>query len=94
MAKRLRPHPFKPGVLEVYWGVLKGDPTPDIVYHRGDGCPKPDGHLLCHAFGCKRESYDWQTRKPILAPSLLEELEARGYDLTTLKFTIKKKQPE
>jgi hypothetical protein len=27
-----------------------------------------------------------------MKPSLFEELEARGYDLTTLKFSIMKKQ--
>jgi hypothetical protein len=29
-----------------------------------------------------------------MKPSLFEELEARGYDLTTLKFSIKKKTNE
>ena len=94
MPKRYRPHPFKPGVLEVYWGVMKGEPKPDIIYHRGDGCARPDGHLLYAVFGCKRERFDWETRRIVHDPSLLELLEARGYDLTTLKFTIKKKQPE
>ena len=91
MPKRYRAHRFKPGVLEVYWGVTKGDPTPDIIYHRGEGCAKPDGHLLYSFFGCKRERQDWQTGKTVFDQSLLEELEARGYDLTTLKFSIKKK---
>jgi len=94
MTKRLRPHTFKPGVLEVYWGVMKGESTPDIIYHRGDGCARPDGHLLYSVFGCKRERFDSERGQTIHDPSLLEELEARGYDLTTLKFSIKKKQPE
>jgi len=90
--KRYRPHPFKPGVLEVYWGVMKYEPEPTIIYHRGDGCARPDGHLLASVFGCKRERMDWGLGHTVHDPSFLEELEARGYDLTTLKFSIKKKQ--
>lgn len=52
---------------------------------------KPDGHLL---------NYYLYTLKPPPSPlrpgettmTLAEELEARGYDLTTLKFSIKKKE--
>jgi len=92
--KRYRKRPFLKGVLRVFWGRLSDDPTPDIIYQRGDGCPKPDGHMLYSFFGCKRERRDWQSGQIVYEPSLLEELESRGYDLTTLEFSIKKKQPE
>lgn len=46
---------------------------------------KCDGHLIHYYMGSPRQSgQEW-------VPSLFEELEKRGYDLTTLKFSIKKK---
>ncbi len=56
-------------------------------------CPvKPDGDILRGALLDKRlriddampSGHSW-------GPSLAKELEARGYDLTTLKFSIQKK---
>ena len=35
------------------------------------------------------KGYDWHGR--LTRPSLVEELEARGYDVTTLEFRIKRK---
>lgn len=47
---------------------------------------KPDGHYLYAALSCDRFDYDGRSQ-----PSILKELEARGYDLTTLQFSICKK---
>lgn len=54
----------------------------DIVFHYPS---KPDGHLLHDFF-----SY---AKLAGAGKSLLEELEARGYDLATLKFSIERKTP-
>jgi hypothetical protein len=56
----------------------------DVVFHWPDA--KADGRLLYAYLACERREFDgtW-------GPSLLKELEARGYDLTTLRFSIKKK---
>ena len=46
--------------------------------------------LLSYAF--TRE--DYRSYDQTFGPSFLAELEARGYDLTTLKFSIRKKAPD
>jgi hypothetical protein len=51
---------------------------------------KPDGHLLNrYLFTLTPEPSPLHPGEKRL--TLLEELEARGYDLSTLKFSIKKK---
>ena len=63
----------------------------DVIYYFPSS---PDGHLLntilsgerCHP-NTKSPGwlgYEW-------GPSFLQELEDRGYDITTLKFSIRKK---
>jgi hypothetical protein len=47
---------------------------------------KPDGHLLQIYLNCERYSFDGT-----IMPSLVKELESRGYDITTLKFSIQRK---
>ena len=52
---------------------------------------KRDTNML-HGFMCSKQPDPFT--KPIFTkmnPSMIEELEARGYDLTTLKFSIMKK---
>lgn len=52
----------------------------DILYSYPS---KQDGHLLhCHL------GTEFAPKKP-----LLDELEERGYDLTTLQFCVRRKQP-
>uniref|UniRef100_A0A6H1ZXK8 Uncharacterized protein n=1 Tax=viral metagenome TaxID=1070528 RepID=A0A6H1ZXK8_9ZZZZ len=87
-AKRWRSPRAKPGQLKVQWGKLPDD-DPDIVYSGGIGTNGCDRALLHHVFGSPRYTYDGNT-----TPSLYDELEARGYDLTTLKFSIEKRKEE
>jgi hypothetical protein len=47
---------------------------------------KPDGHLLHIHLNCERRGFD-----DVVMPSLVKELESRGYDITTLKFSIQRK---
>lgn len=84
--KRYRTPKAKPGQLKAQWGKLPYD-TPDLIFCWGDGVPKCDGSLLNSALSGKRHHpFDgtW-------SDSLIEELEKRGYDITTLKFSIQKK---
>jgi len=89
--KRLRRPTLKNGELRVYWGRVDGD-YPDIVYEwKGDRSMKRDSALLNWHMGCK---HPHPTKSPfgqVMEPSMLEELERRGYDLTTLQFRIMKK---
>lgn len=99
MKKRYRSRKLRPGELRVYYGRLSDDPTPDIVYSNGPGTHHCDRAYLHYAFGCKRMERNEDApalssfyEKIKFSPSLLEELELRGYDLTTLEFSIKKKE--
>lgn len=75
------------GVLKCAYGNLRGEL--DLIYSWGAGVPKADSKLLHWAFAGKRLSImDGRT----LDPSFIEELEKRGYDITTFKFSIKLKQ--
>ena len=90
--KRLRRPKLKDGELRMYWGTEPHDKTPDVILAwQGDRMMKRDTNLL-HYFLCSRHPNPHV--EPIFSemnPSLIEELVARGYDLTTLKFSIMKK---
>lgn len=77
----------KDGELKVSWRKFEGEY--DIVYDGGEGTSRADRSYLHSVLGTKREVRTFTGT--ILEPSVLEELEARGYDLTTLRFSIKKK---
>lgn len=70
------------GELKVQFAKLKND-SPDICYFWGEGIPRADASLLHHFLNHMR--FDGK--------SLLEELEARGYDIKTFKLVIKLKLP-
>lgn len=90
---RLRKPKLKDGELRMYWGREPHD-SPDVMLAwQGDRMMKRDTSLL-HFHLCSR--HPDPHAKPIFSkmePSLIEELEARGYDLKTLKFSIMKKKP-
>ena len=79
----------KPGELKAKWAKMQHS-KPDICYVWGEGVPSADARLLDAML--TREHYrvgqDWE-EKP--EPSFIQELEMRGYDITTLKFSIQKK---
>lgn len=73
------------GMLKMYWGRLpEGDP--DFIFNWGPGCDNTDGHLL-HMHFCYPRNYRDPTAK-----SLVDDLRARGYDIETIKFSIRNKQ--
>jgi predicted ATPase len=82
MGKRLRAPKAKPGELKVAFGKHEGDI--DLFYcHGGEGAGKRDARLLSHFF----ENVKWPDDR-----NLRQELEARGYDIATLKFSIQQKK--
>ena len=91
MPKRYRVRPYQPGTLKAYWGIADRGEYPCLIANGRNG----DAALLLDAF---------EKGKAILnhfrgtfhgfQPSFMKELEERGYDLTTLKFSIKKKEPK
>jgi hypothetical protein len=70
--------PAKPKQLKAQWSKRQDD----IVYSWGEGVSKADSHLL---HGALTITMKWGDK------SFQEELEARGYDIKTLKFSIYKK---
>jgi hypothetical protein len=97
--KRYRAPKQKPGVLRMFYGRVDGD-RPDVCYQWGGaGANKCDSHLLHNVIGSKRLELVYgeereKTGSPYRwGPSLIEELEARGYDISTLKFSIEQKRP-
>lgn len=73
--------------LRAYWSKRERD-----VMYWHDRFP-PDGHLMHQAFSNKQfgGSYPADRVPPEQRTSFLEELERRGYDLTTLRFSIRRK---
>lgn len=67
----------KPGELKCYWSKKEND----LLFDWGDGASKTDGHWL----------YSWMTFHKGFDCEFIKELESRGYDLTTLKISVKKK---
>lgn len=93
MPKRFRKPVLKSGELRVYWGKEPHDNPDVILAWQGDGSMRADTRLL-HNYLCSQHPDPFA--KPLFSkmkPSLLQELEARGYDITTLRFSIMKKQP-
>jgi hypothetical protein len=83
---------YKDGTIDFYWH----DSSNDLNARWGEGVKKVDVNLLFNWFGTSvsgiRDEFKsdiWDDRCPVL-----RELEARGYDISTLRFTIKKKKTE
>lgn len=87
MTKRVRvPGPAKPGEQKVSWGRPGAGQEPAVCYcWGGKGADKSDSRLLCMAL---EDTPIYEGR------SLVEELERRGYDITTLKVTIQMKKDD
>lgn len=86
MGKRWGQPRARPVELKAQYGKLRYD-EPDICFAWGDGVPSCDASLLQMYFS----SGFYTPGNFSHSPSLFEELEKRGYDLKTLKFSIQKK---
>lgn len=84
--KRLRTPKAKDGELLVKYGKEYGDEDLFYCYPDNECGMKRDSRLLSMAF-----------ERTVIFPedgrTLRQELEARGYDITTLKFSVMKKTP-
>ena len=99
MKKRYRRKRAKPGQLLIYYGKLPHD-DPDVIFAWGGaGANKCDANLLTFALSGKRQRVVYGEDRVknggwpvVFDPSVIEELEARGYDITTIQFSIMKKE--
>lgn len=92
MNKRYRRPKTKEGQMIIQRGKIDGEVDMCIFY--GDNVPRCDRALMFNAIDGKRMRMNYKTRLPTFDPSLLEELEKRGYDLDTLRFSIQRKAQE
>lgn len=76
-------HPSNETHLSAWWSKREKD----IVFSYPH---KPDGHLLYGFMSLKRPRRDLGG-DVVFDPSFLEELEVRGYDITTLRFSVRRK---
>ena len=92
MKKRLRKPKLHDGELRMYWGRERpGEPAEVMYAWQGDRSMRGDSALLHYEIGSPHPDPHVKPIFSKMRPSLIEELEARGYDLSTLKFSIKKK---
>lgn len=85
MSRYKRVRKAKPGELKAVWGNTR-EQGEDVYYAWGEGCAKADGSLLNTVLGCEcATGFDnkWN-------PAFIDELTRRGYDIKTLKFSIRK----
>lgn len=86
MTKRLRAPKAKPGQLKAQWGKVDG--MVDLCYAWGDGVSKSDGHFLNTILTSQR----YHPIGDSWSSGFIDEMTSRGYDITTLKFSIEKKK--
>ena len=82
MGKRYRLPIPKVGTIDVRWGRTDPFSSHSLCYTYGNRDGKSDSRIVMRALEDPLASSEL---------SLAEELEARGYDLTTLRFSISKK---
>jgi len=91
--KRWRAPKAKPGELKIVWGKFPHN-EPEVCVAWGEGTSKRDAILALNNFSRKQMRLPIGDEKAfcgvVFDDSFLEELKARGYDLTTIKFSIQK----
>jgi hypothetical protein len=93
MKKRYREVKAPPNTIVFKYGKSEGEEG--LVVAWGEGCNKADGCLVLNNFeggNYRMEFDDNHCMKYKLEQSLICDLEERGYDTKTLKFSIKKKR--
>lgn len=72
------------GAIKFQRGKCDGEVDMCVFY--GDNVPRCDRALVMNLFTSEQLTWDMKIR-----PSFIAELESRGYDLDTLKFSIERK---
>lgn len=87
--KRYRRPKVVEGQIKFQKGKIDGDV--DICIFYGDNVPRCDRALVMNAFCSKRVSVKLEDGKPVFSKSFIDELEDRGYDIDSLRFSIDRK---
>jgi hypothetical protein len=92
MTKRFRTPTAKPGEVKIAYGRADRYDNPDLCVAWGSGTDmKCTGRLVMNALTEKTLRPKFPGPGHEYRPSLIDELEARGFDIETLRFTISKK---
>ena len=79
-----------PGELVMMWGYADGE-GPDICYFAGEGVDRTDQRLLHNVLASPRMVPDLHSPLHFtFDPSFIDQLKSRGYDVTTLRLSIRK----
>lgn len=89
--RRRGPKRMKDGELSVSYGYTR-EQGEDIYVTNGPGTSRADGHLMHFWFNCLRPPASVLRLEDGEGPTLVDDLKSRGYDITTLRFTIQKAQ--
>ena len=90
--KRYRTPNAKAGEVKIVYGRIDRHNDPDLCVAWGAGTDmKCTGRLVMNALTEKAMRLKFPGPGHEYRPSLVEELEARGFDIETLRFTISKK---
>ena len=76
----------KPGQLKLQWGSIERGEPKDVCYVWGDGCSSRDSRLLHWIFCCAKTTFGEPEK------SFVEQLKERGYDISTIRFSIQKRK--
>lgn len=91
-ARRYRTPTAKPGEIKIVYGKADRYSSPDLCVAWGDGVDmKCTARLIMNAIDQKVMRPTFSERGYDFGPSLIEELEARGFDITTLRISIQRK---
>lgn len=92
MRKRWRTPTAKPGEIKIVYGRVDRDNNPDLCVAWGPGTDmRCTASLMMHAITEKTLRAKFPGPGHEYHPSLVDELEKRGFDITTLRITIQKK---
>ena len=93
MGKRWRTPVAKPGEIKIVYGKADRYSAPDLCVAWGSGTDmKCTGRLIMNALTEKTLHAKFPGPGHEYRPSLVDELEARGFDITTLRLTIQRKE--
>lgn len=85
--------PKKYGAIKFQYGRNDGELDFMVLY--GNDVPRCDRALVMNAFTSKRCHPDFKSQAGVaFDDSFVVELENRGYDISTLRFSIERKAPE
>jgi hypothetical protein len=80
--------PKKDGAIKFQYGRYEG--SLDFIVLYGNDVPRCDRALVMNLFTSKFMGFDYAKRKPTFDDSFIDELKSRGYDTSTIKFSIER----